>query len=149
MKALAFSAILLGFIAFWSFKPEAINNDGLRSEAVAINYGQFRNAVFDYAQKMKTSGVIVPGDPGLTALPFGWKNIRAWEGLTQEEGDGRLYCYVYGPAQPQEVVAVQKLFNQSMAVGWNNAGVFIRNGGPLALPPVIPHGAVVSVMRID
>lgn len=148
MKIMAFCIMLLGFIAFLSFRPEETDREDLQGEAVALNYAIFRNAVFDYAHKFKTPGSVLPDTPGLV-LPSGWLNIRPWEGLIQEEGDGRLYCYVFGPAQPQEVAAVMKLLNQSQAVGWNNAGVFVRNGQPRPLPPFIPHKALVSIIRVD
>jgi len=148
MKVMAFCIMLLGFIAFLSFRPEAIDQDDLQSEAVGLNYAIFRNAVFDYAVKAKTPGSVLPDTPGLV-LPSGWLNIRPWEGLIQVESDGRLYCYVFGPAKPQEVAAVLKLLNQSQAVGWNNGGVFVRNGQPRPLPSFIPHGAIVSLIRID
>jgi hypothetical protein len=147
MKAMAFCILLLGLIAFWSFRPEETGQEEFQSEALALNYAIFRNAVFDYAYKVKTPGSVLPDHPDLV-LPSGWKHIRPWEGHIQEESDG-LYCYVFGPAQPQEVAAVMKLFNQSRDVGWNNGGVFVRNGQPRPLPSLIPHGAVVSVIRID
>jgi len=148
MKVMAFCILLLGFIAFLSFQPEANDREKIQSEAVALNYAIYRNAVFDYAHKVKAPGSVPPDTPGL-ALPSGWLNIRPWEGVIQEERDGRLYCYVFGPAKPQEVAAVMKLFNQSQAVGWNDGGVFVRNGQPRPLPPFIPHGALVSLIRLD
>lgn len=148
MKLLAVFVFLLAVIAFWSFRPEPSDRESARNDSVALNYALFRNAVFDYALKTKTSGSVLPGDPGLTTLPSGWINIRPWQGLILE-ADGQLFCYVFGPARPEEVVAVQHLFNYSKAVGWNNAGVLVRNGDPLSLPSVIPSGALVSVIRLD
>jgi hypothetical protein len=148
MKVMAFCIMLLGVIAFWSFRPEAIDREDLQGEAVAMNYAIFRNAVLDFAHKFKTPGSVLPDNPDLV-LPYGWLNIRPWAGLIQEENDGRLYCYVWGPAQPQEVAAVLKLFNQSQAIGWNNGGVFVRNGQARPLPSFIPHRALVSVIRVD
>jgi hypothetical protein len=147
MKALAFFAFLVGAIAFWSLRPEGSARDETRSDAVAVNYALFRNAVFDFALASKTQGNVLPGDSGL-ALPSGWRGLRDWHGLIQEEEEN-LFCYVFGPMEPDEIAAVQKLFNYSRTVGWNNAGVLNRNGDPLPLPAIIPHGAVVSVIRLD
>ena len=150
MKMLAIFMFILGSIAFWSFNPDrGKEREEASSEAVAMNYAIFRNAVFAYALKVKTGGPVFPGNQGLTTLPNGWKNIRDWQGLIQEESDGQMFCYVFGPAEPAEVIAVQKLFNYSKTVGWNDSGVFNRNGDPLVLPAVIPHGSVVSVIRLD
>jgi len=149
MKILTVFVVLLAALAFWSFRPEPPDREAAKNDSVAMNYALFRTAVFDYALRTKTSGSVLPGDPGLTLLPSGWRNIRPWQGLIQEEADEQLYCYVFGPAQPDEVLAVQKLFNNSKAVGWNNAGDLVRNGNPLSLPSDIPHGAIVSIMRLD
>lgn len=148
MKILAVCMVLLGCIAFWSGRTDRSQYEVAQAESLALNYGVFRNAVFDYAHSAKTEGAFLPDSPALT-LPAGWVNVRAWRGVVQREEDGQLYCYVYGPARPNEVAAIQKAFRDSAAVGWNNNGIFVRNGDPMPLPAMIPDGSVVSAIRID
>ncbi len=151
MKVLATAAILMGFAAFWGglLRSELVDRDETRGAAVAANYVIFRNAVFNYvlALEMVGAGTILPDNPALK-LPHGWIRLRDWRGLVREE-DGLLHCYVYGPAGPEEVAAIQALLNHSMGVGWNDAGVFAGNAPPRPLPPDVPQGAIVSVIRID
>ncbi len=151
MKVLAIAAILIGFAAFWAglLRSELPDRDELRGAAVAANYVVFRNAVFNYVltQENAVAGSILPDNPALK-LPHGWVRLRDWRGLVREE-DGLLHCYVYGPTSPEEVEAVQELLNHSMGLGWNDAGVFIGNAPPRPLPPDVPQGAIVSVIRID
>jgi hypothetical protein len=149
MKMLAFFMLLVAASMFWLPHPDSPEYEDANNEAIAINYAIFRNAVHDYAYKTKTPGVILPDDPGLTTIPPGWTELRDWVGLVEDDGSGELFCYVYGPAQPGEILFVMKLYNYSRAVGWNNAGIFERNGDPLALPDFIPNGNVVSVVRLD
>jgi hypothetical protein len=149
MKALAFAVILTGIIAFWGFavlRSDLTAREEARTEAVAANYAMFRNAVFNFALTTKTPGTILPDNPNLH-LPQGWTSLRDWRGLVQTGADGLLYCYVYGPAQPAEAAAIQRLFNESLVTGWNNAGVLTRNGSPM--PPAIPDRNIVSVIRLD
>ena len=145
MKILAVCIVLLGFIAFWSGRVDRTDREEAQADSLALNYAIFRNAAFAHAQKVKTEGTFTPGN---LVLPSGWVGSRAWQGLIQKES-GLLYCYAYGPARPEEVIAIQKLFRGSKAVGWNNGGIFARDGTPIALPAAIPHGNVVSVIRID
>lgn len=147
MKILAVCFMLLGLIAFWSIRSDRDPYDAARAESLTLNYGIFRNAVFDYAHRVKTEGIVTADNPALE-LPDGWTGLRAWRGVIQRQ-DAQLYCYVFGPARPEEIVAVQKAFRNSRAVGWNDNGIFIRNGDPMPLPTMIPDGSVVSVIRLD
>ncbi len=147
MKALAVCMLLLGCIAFWSGRPDREQREKAQAQSLAVNYGIFRNAVFAHAHSTKAEGVFLPDSPALT-LPSGWVSVRAWRGVVHQQ-EGQLFCYVYGPARPEEVVAIQEAFRGSAAVGWNNNGFFARNGDPMPLPEMIPDGAIVSAVRID
>jgi len=149
VKVLAIFMILVGAIAFWSFQSDSTDREEVRSDSVAMNYALFRNAVFNYALESKSPGTVLPNTPGLN-LPAAWTSIRPWQGLIRLESDGFLFCYVFGPADPMEITAVQKLFHNSKTIGWNNAGVLARNGGdPMPLPLDIPWGSLVSLIRLD
>jgi hypothetical protein len=156
MKSLAIVMIMAAFMAFWGFldlrADREVQEKG-QIEAVAMNYCVFRNAVFGYVFKKAGAGEalpdeITPDTPDL-GLPQGWAGLRDWQVLTQIHDDGLFYCYVFGPASPDEIMAAQNLLGQSMAVGWNNAGVLVRNGDPWPLPAAIPNGNIVSVIRLD
>ncbi len=151
MKALLIAIVLAGFLAFWSFltfRADMAERSETRPKIVAANYIMFRNAVFGHVFSLDTvaPGTIAPDDPALH-LPQGWTALRDWRALLQMEEDGLMYCYVYGPARPEDIVAAQKLLNHSRTLGWNDAGVFSPGGRPL--PAAIPSGDIVSVVRID
>lgn len=151
MKALLMAVILAGFLSFWSFlvfRSDMAEHSELRGEAVAINYVMFRESVFDYVFSLNTvaPGSITPDNPALN-LPQGWNALRDWKVLLQKEDDGQLYCYIYGPAAPEEIRAAQKLMNHSRAIGWNDGGFFSVTGWPL--PGAVGGGDIVSLIRID
>lgn len=145
MKALVVFCMLLGAIAMLGI--QLFNSpSGQNVNSIAVNYGIYRNAVFEHAIKNPTAINTLPLSS--LSLPAGWKAIRAWEHRITA-GNPRV-CYVYGPASMEEINAVRRLFLGSFAVGYKKDGVFFPlHGAQLPLPAFIPDGSLVSVIEVS
>lgn len=144
MKALAVFCICLGVMAMLSlsiFNGRGVGNQ----EHIAVNYGVYRNAVFEYVIKNPTAFTSIP----LTnlKLPVGWQALRSWQ-HSITAGNPRV-CYVYGPASMEEINAVRTLFVGSFAVGYKQNGKLQPvHGVSVPLPALIPDGSLVSVIEV-
>lgn len=144
MKALAVFCICLGVLAMLCISIFSVR--GIDSEKhIAVNYGVYRNAVFEYVIKTPTAVSNIP----LTnlKLPVGWQAMRAWQ-HSITAGNPRI-CYVYGPASMEEINAVRTLFMGSFAVGYKQNGKLQPvHGVSVPLPALIPDGSLVSVIEV-
>lgn len=145
MKALVVFGILLGVIAMLGIQVFS-SSQTENTNSVAVNYGIYRNAVFEHVIKTPTAINTIP--LAALSLPAGWQALRTWEHRITA-GNPR-FCYVYGPASMQEINAVRKLFMGSFAVGYKQEGVlYPLHGSQVPLPGFIPDGFLVSVIEVS
>lgn len=137
MKTLMVAALLLGLTAlagmFFSRSPL---EDGARGQTLAVSFGLFRRAAWQFAyDNPEHQGAI---SPDMLSLPEG---ARRWQ--------ARMYngvCYVWGMVSGTESSAIQAQYHNSQAIGQARAGT-LRPWGH-ALPDFIPAGALVSLMEV-
>ncbi|NDV23129.1 type IV pilus biogenesis protein PilM [Desulfovibrio sp. JC022] len=141
MKILAALFSILGVMALIlaesSFSPRTF-----QAEAVATNYGVYRDAVNNYAlsNSAPASGEI---STSLLRLPSGWNPIRNWSNRLDNG-----HIYVWGSVNKLEAQAIRDLFLNSYAIGINRNGkLFNKYGTGVSLPPFIPEGCIVSVIK--
>lgn len=144
MKMFAILFTLLGVLAMLT--PDSFlqhhANEG-KAEALAINFGTYRNAVNEFAIARPTAFGGIPIPVSLLDLPSGWKSMRAW---TNRPDGGNLY--VWGPIKEGEATEIMELFMNSYAVGIKRNGSLVNaHGTGIALPTFIPNGCIVSVIR--
>ncbi|WP_319779091.1 type IV pilus biogenesis protein PilM [Maridesulfovibrio sp.] len=143
MKTLAALFTLLGVLAMVT--PETFLNthsNEYQAQAVAVNFGTYRNAVNEYAISNPSAlgGIAIPRS--LLDLPSGWKSMRAW---TNRPDGGNLY--VWGPVKEGEAAEIMELFMNSYAIGVKRNGSLVTaHGTDMALPAFIPNGNIVSVI---
>lgn len=137
MKALAVLVLLLGFTALLQ-RPADFSAEEAARRIVAMNFAAYRTAALAFVQANKGfSGEI----PSSLDLPAGWRALRPWRARVQGG-----FCYVYGPASPQEAEAVRQLFRESLAVGLADQGRIVPAlKHPVPVPAFVPSGSVVSV----
>lgn len=144
MKALAVFFICLGIMAMLSLSIfNGLNTDSKKH--IAVNYGVYRNAVFEYVIKNPTAVSNIP--LASLKLPVGWQAVRSWQHSIT--ADNPRICYVYGPASMEEINAVRTLFMGSFAVGYKQNGKLQPvHGVSVPLPALIPDGSLVSVIEV-
>ena len=143
MKILAVLAVLLGVMAL--LKAPADNDIQETShKALAMNYANYRNAVFLYVQAHKGFSGDIPLSS--LSLPESWRMLRTWKARVH---DG--CCYVFGEATPEEGEAVRKFFQGSFAVGLASGGRLVPALAPhpVPIPSFVPEGSLVSVMEVS
>jgi hypothetical protein len=138
---------LLGLVALLSalFYAGPGERGEQKSQAYALGFVAYRNAVNAYALEHKTPGTV---PESALELPTGFM-AGDWTNAVVSDGAGGLICYVYAPSGGDEILAIQDLLHYSAAVGWNNHGVLYRNGSFYPLPDFIAHGSVVSLIGIQ
>lgn len=168
MFAWAIALAMAGICAIASFWVTDFDKTSMGEpldDALATNFAVFREAVNAYAHEHRAEASFVAtsqGDLMTLNMPANWQAIDGhnWQGEVRREGDGHLYCYVYGPATAGEVASVEKVLNHSLAVGWNDGGFMRRNENfcaraadcspwPLPKGNPVPDGNLVSLVRID
>lgn len=142
MKALAILAFVVGVMAMMRF-VNVDSVDDQQARAIAVNYGVFRNEVYQYVfGGNKTPGDIVPSSLN---LPSVWVMLRPWK--ARVEG-GCLY--VWGPASSGEIEATRDIFWGSQAVGRADGGrLEPGHGGTTPVPAFVPDGSLVSVVGVN
>jgi len=142
MKALVVLAFLMGVMAMMRFvSMDSI--DEQQAQAIAVNYGVFRNEVYLYVfNGHKTTGDIASSSLN---LPTGWTMMRPWKARIEA---GCLY--VWGPASSGEIEATRTLFWGSQAVGRADGGKLEPgHGGTTPVPAFVPEGSLVSVVGVN
>jgi hypothetical protein len=115
-----------------------------KADALVGNFAFYREVVNQYNIKHLIVGSIPFED---LELPEGWINMRDWKNIvTVSDTNPYLrHCFVYGEATSEERTALLKRFRYMSTIGWNDNGIFVRNGSAIALPEEIPNNAIVSV----
>lgn len=139
MRALAVLGLLLGLLLLFQRPYEAAHEESA-AQAVAMDFGLFRNAVFRFVQDHKGHSGEIP--LGSLSLPESRRPLRDWK--ARVEGG---VCYVYGEASPEEMEAARWLFQGSLAVGMAENGrlVPVLTTKPIPVPAFVPSGNLVSV----
>ena len=145
MKAAAVAGFLIGLVfCMITLVYEPSQKAERQAEARALGFVIYRNAVNEYAQEHRTPGVVASD---ALSLPAGLANVASWSNQVVPDGN-ELRCFVYGPADAEEIQAVRRLLRGSLAIGWNDRGTLMRDGEGVPLPGFIPSGALVSVISI-
>lgn len=151
MHPLCIGFLFVALSCFWGFRAHDLGRGDVAAhdEALAANFLQFRAAAVAYAKATKAPATLTPDSPGLK-LPQGWKPLRPWRAVIQDEVGGPC-CYVYGEATAGERLAAGKLLGGSLGLGWNDHGLLRRRGDqsePWMLPPFIPNGHLVALVGL-
>ena len=135
MKPLVVLYFFLGTFALITWPAPDVRSP--ISDALATNFGLYRNAAFALAVKNKTTaGDVAP------VMPYGWQPMRDWR--TVVEGG---VCYSFGPAAADEIEAVRNVFHGSLAIGRAANGRLTP--ADVLLPAFIPAENLVSVLRMN
>lgn len=144
MKSLVVFALLIGVMAMVSLNIFT-ERGSTTVKSIAVNYGVYRNAVFDHVIKTPTATGTVPS--ANLPLPASWQAMRSWQ-HSITAGNPRI-CYVYGAGSMEEINAIRDLFMGSFAVGYKqNGALFPVHGVSVPLPAFIPDGFIVSVIEV-
>ena len=142
MKALAVLGLLLGLLLIFQRPYEAAHEESA-AQAVAMDFGLFRNAVFRFVQNNRShSGEIPLSD---LSLPESRRPLRDWK--ARVEGG---VCYVYGEATPEEAEAARQIFQGSLSIGMAENGrlIPVLTTTPIPVPAFVPNGNLVSVTEM-
>lgn len=150
MKAAAVFFVLCGLIAlyFGLFRSgQSREVWEAKTQMLAVNFALYRNAAHQYAHH-KQDEVLgmseIPRSAFEEWLPNGWLPMRDWKVRMENR-----ICYVYGPAEPDEIDAVRKLYRGSFALGRAEGGQLVPNHKEdMPIPSFIPNGSMVSMTEV-
>lgn len=154
MKAVAVFFVLCGLLAlYYGLFHSGQSRDiaEAKTQVLAINYAVFRNAAHQYVHHNQTEALAMTEIPRTSFekwLPNGWLPMRDWK-VRLENRSNQWVCYVFGPAEPDEIDAIRKLYRGSFALGRAEGGQLVPNhGGDMPVPDWIPNGNVVSMTEV-
>ncbi len=142
VKAFAVLGLLLGFL-FLLQRPYDAAHEDASAQAVAVDFGLFRNEVFRFVAANRDHDGEIP--LAALSLPESRRPLRQWRARV---ADGR--CYVYGEASVEEMEAARQVFWGSLAIGMAENGrlVPVLTRSPIAVPAFVPDGNLVSVTEM-
>lgn len=140
MKTLMIFTLLLGLTALagmlFSRPP---SEDDARGQALAVSFGIFRRAAWQFAHDNPEHQGVIPANALL--LPDGM-NTERWQARMNNG-----VCYVWGELPGMEIGTILNQYRNSQAIGQARAGT-LRPWGYI-LPDFIPAGALVSLMEVQ
>lgn len=150
MKMAAVFALMLGFVAmyFGLFRSgQSREVWEAKTQVLAVNFAVFRNAAHQYVHHHQEE-VLGMTDIPRTAfgpwLPNGWLPMRDWKVRMENR-----ICYVFGPAEPDEIDAIRTLYRGSFSLGRTEDGQLVPNHkADMPVPNFIPNGSVVSMTEV-
>lgn len=150
MKAVAAFALMLGLVGLYFELFHAGQSRQLlesQNYTLAVNFAQFRNAAHLYVHRHAEDAqgmTDIPRTAFEQWLPSGWQPMREWKARMANR-----ICYVFGPAEPDEIDAVRKLFRGSFALGRAEGGQLVPNHrADMPVPDFIPNGNIVSMTEV-
>lgn len=150
MKAFAVFFVMLGLIALYSELYSSGQSREIweaKTQVLAVNFAVFRNAAHQYAHHNQDEALgqtDIPSAAFAEWLPNGWLPMRDW----RVRMENRI-CYVFGPAEPDEIDAIRKLYRGSFALGRAEGGQLVPNHKEnMPIPDIIPNGSMVSMTDV-
>lgn len=142
MRALAILGLLLGLLLLIQRPYDGAQNDAA-AQAVAVDFGLFRNEVFRFVAAHREHSGEIP--PEALSLPESRIPLRDWKARV-ENG----FCYVYGEASAEEMEATRQAFRGSLAIGMAENGrlIPVLTTTPIPVPAFVPNGNLVSVTEM-
>lgn len=142
MRVLAVLGLLLGLLLIIQRPHDAVYEDA-DAQAVAVDFGLFRNEVFRFVAANRDYTGEIP--LAALSLPESRRPLRDWQ--ARVEGG---FCYVYGEASAEEMEAARQAFRGSLAIGMAENGrlIPVLTTTPIPVPAFVPNGNLVSVTEM-
>lgn len=150
MKSIAVFFVLCGLVAlFFGLFRSGQSREvwDAKTQVLAVNFAVFRNAAHQYVHRHQSEVLTMTEIPSVDFeewLPNGWLPMREWKVRMENR-----ICYVFGPAEPDEIDAIRKLMRGSFALGRAENGQLVPNHkADMPVPGFVPQGNMVSMTEV-
>lgn len=150
MKTVAAFAFMLGLVAlyFGLFRTgQSREVWEAKTQVLAVNFAVFRNAAHQYTHHYQDEVLAMTDIPPSAFekwLPNGWLPMREWKVRMENR-----ICYVFGPAEPDEIDAIRVQYRGSFTLGRVEGGQLVPNHkADMPVPGFIPNGSMVSMTEV-